>query len=89
MRYGDRSRVRKFALEAAVVCGIVAFFYLRATPGTLLPAGISVAVAAVLVLIGVCLPDGPPRPREMGDYEDGPRGAVRDDSPVSDRPRRS
>ena len=89
MRHSDRSGFRKLARDAAILFGLIGLINIWATPGTLLPAILSMAVAAVLALVAVGLPDGLPRPCEMGDYEDGDSGAVRDDSPASDRHRRA
>jgi hypothetical protein len=76
MMHGDRSRLRKLALEAAVVCCLVAVCYAWASGYAL--ALVFLGFGTVLVIIGVALRDGPPRPEVLGDYEDGRRGALPD-----------
>ena len=85
----SRARARKFALEAAVVCGLLAICYARvAVSGHPIPLVICLAAVAILAVIGVTLPDRAIRPEVMGDYEDGRRGAVPDGRDDSDLRRR-
>jgi hypothetical protein len=76
MIYGDRSRYRKLAVEAAVVCCLVALCYAWAR-GYVLALGF-LGAGAILALIGLALRDGPPRAEVFGDFEDGGHGAVQD-----------
>ena len=77
-RSRSRAKHRKLALEAAVVCCVVAAGYARLVRYDPIPLLLCLAVAAVLALIGFALPDRPPPSDEMRDYEEGQRGTIPD-----------
>jgi hypothetical protein len=74
----SRAKYRKLALEAAVVCCVVAVAYARLVLFNPVPLIICLAVAVILAVIGFVLPDRPPPSDEMRDYDEGRGGAVPD-----------
>jgi hypothetical protein len=79
-RTRSRARYRKLAIEGAIVSCLLAFCYVRPAIWGVssVPFLICAAVAAILAVIGVVLPDGRAHPVVVGDYEEGRRGAVPD-----------
>ncbi len=76
----SRTKYRKFAWEAAVVCALLAVCYEAvATLGRHpVPFIICAVGAIVFVFIGYALPDRRLPSEEMRDYEEGGRGSIRD-----------